>query len=161
MAWCPNNKRIACGFGDGTIQLFPVQKYYRLRTTWRPHSQPVTSLCFTSDSSLLASGSHDSTIRVFRVKNAREVTCLIHVFQVQSISFSPRDGGRYIVSCSSQSPVKVWDRGPSSDVPSFEWNEVGCPSLETLDHTNVVQFNHDQTCLGIGSTSGVHLYNVT
>ena len=57
---------------------------------------------------MLASGSHDSTIKLWDVKTSRErMTLRGHAGRVYSVAFSP--DGRLLASSSSDGTVRLWD----------------------------------------------------
>ena len=72
------------------------------------HSEPVNSLKFSPDGKILASGSDDSTIKIWDVENEKELRTLSgHSDNVMSISFSP--DGKTIASGSLDKTIKLWD----------------------------------------------------
>ncbi len=68
-AFSPDLKQIAAGFKDGTIRIWAVESGRDMQLL-TGHNGPVTSLAFGSDRTggLLASGSSDTTVRLWRVR---------------------------------------------------------------------------------------------
>ncbi len=63
------------------------------------HSKSVNSIAFSPDGKYLASGSADSTIKLWSVESQNEVITLQgHCYPVLSVAFSP--DGKYLASCS-------------------------------------------------------------
>lgn len=72
------------------------------------HSEAVNAIAFSPDSSLLASGSKDNTIRVWDVASGHCTGTLTgHTGEVRSVAFSP--GGARLASGSWDTTVRVWN----------------------------------------------------
>ncbi len=72
------------------------------------HSKDVTSVAFSPDGKTLASGSWDSTIKLWDVASGRELRTLRgHADGVSSVAFSP--DGRVLASASLDHTIKLWD----------------------------------------------------
>jgi WD40 repeat protein len=101
-------------------------------TALQGHSDFVSSVAFSPDSSRIASGSLDSTIRIWDSVTGNVVARLEgHRDQVRSVAFSP-DGTR-IVSASSDCTARIWDTTAGDLVHSLEGHKgmvtsvVFCP----------------------------------
>ena len=71
------------------------------------HEGGIRSLSFSSDGRYLASGSGDSTIRVWELESGREVARLSgHAGNVESVSFCPSN--RYLASGSLDGSIRIW-----------------------------------------------------
>jgi WD40 repeat protein len=72
------------------------------------HSGQVLTVAFSSDGSLLASGSDDKTIKLWNVASGRELRTLAgHSNAVESVAFSP--DGKLLASGSDDKTIKLWD----------------------------------------------------
>lgn len=79
----------------------------RLMTVLAGHTQSVTSVAFSADGTLLASGSEDKSVRVRKTQDGTLVWVFPkHAVSVTSVAFSP-DGGR-LASDGGGQTVVVW-----------------------------------------------------
>jgi WD40 repeat protein len=101
---------------QGEIKLWDVASGREVRTL-SGHTNWVTSVAFSPDGRLLASGSDDNTIKLWEVATGREVRTLSgHGWDVTSVAFSP--DGRLLASGSCggwglgvcvRGEIKLWD----------------------------------------------------
>ncbi|MFA5923750.1 MAG: WD40 repeat domain-containing protein [Methylococcaceae bacterium] len=68
-ALSPDGKHFAVGMGNGMALLWDLRTNPPSRRELSGHNGPVTAVAFSPDSSLLASGGHDTTIRLWNVAN--------------------------------------------------------------------------------------------
>jgi uncharacterized caspase-like protein/dipeptidyl aminopeptidase/acylaminoacyl peptidase len=72
------------------------------------HGKGVTSVAFSRDGRLLASGSSDNTIRIWDLATKRELRTMSgHSSNIESIDFSP--DGRLLASASDDGGTFLWD----------------------------------------------------
>ncbi len=108
LALSPVGDRFAVSDGTGAIYLGDARTLRRLGEL-RGHSQSVDALAFSHDGKLLASGSMDTTVRVWNVE-ARKLHGVLdkgHTKRVWSVAFSPK--GSLLLSASQDGTVGVWN----------------------------------------------------
>merc|ERR1711988_1496189 len=72
------------------------------------HSSDVYSVCYSPDGKTLASGSRDSTVRIWDVMSGECVHVLNgHSDEVDSVCYSP--DGKTLASGSNNKTVRIWD----------------------------------------------------
>jgi WD40 repeat protein len=113
----------------------------RLITTLSGHSSWVNSVTFSPDGQLLASGSGNSTIKLWDMETMKELRILKgHSADIRSVAFSP--DGQILASGSDDNTIKLWD--------VHNWKE-----LRTLEEhskaVNSVAFSPDGRILASGS----------
>ncbi|REJ95256.1 MAG: WD40 repeat domain-containing protein [Planctomycetota bacterium] len=113
VAFSPTAERLATG-GSGLVCLWdrdggagPVGM----------HSDGVSSLSFSRDGTMLASGSRDKTIRVWCARTLEQrIEFAGHAAGVTHVAFSPDDC--QLASCSYDGTVRIWDLDCESQVDS-------------------------------------------
>ena len=106
------------------------------------HGGGVTSVAFSPDGALLASGGEDNTVKLWNVQTHTNIATLEgHRDDVNSVSFSP--DGTLLASGSYDDTVKLWDVQTHANIATLE------------GHTGTVwsvSFSPDGTLLASGSS---------
>jgi WD40 repeat protein/uncharacterized caspase-like protein len=91
----------------GTVKLWDVTSGQEIGAL-QGHGKGVTSVAFSRDGRLLASGGTDNTIRIWDLATKQELRTLAgHSANIESIDFSP--DGRLLASASDDGGTFLWD----------------------------------------------------
>ena len=105
------------------------------------HGNLVSSVSFSPDGRILASGSHDRTVRLWNVETQQNIATFDeHTREVLSVSFSP--DGRILASGSWDGTIKLWDVETQQSVITLD---------EHTDVVSSVSFSSDGRTLASGS----------
>ncbi len=90
----------------------------KILKTFNGHSRSVESVCFSQNGKYIASGSSDSTIKIWNVESGEIVKTLFgHDNSVRSVCFSP--DGKLLASGSFDQTVKVWNSVNGDCIKTF------------------------------------------
>jgi WD40 repeat protein len=131
--WSPNNKYIASGSADMTVQVWDSTTGNTLQT-YRGHSDIVVSAEWSPNGMRIASSGNDRTVQVWdSITGGNVFTYRAHSNTVYDVAWSP-DGTR-IASCSWDNTVQIWNavtgtlhftyHGHSGYVFSVAWSPDG------------------------------------
>jgi len=132
-------------FSSIGLQIIPAQVVFE-------HGDAVLSVAFSPvDDTLLASGSVDSTVKLWEVVAQTDTATLEgHAAAVGSVAFSPN--GMLLASGSYDGTVKIWDVNALTDIATLDEGAVPITS---------VAFSPDGTTLASGAADGmVKLWDV-
>ncbi|MEW5857762.1 MAG: serine/threonine-protein kinase, partial [Cyanobacteriota bacterium] len=119
----------------------PKPQNWRCVRTLIGHSSWVRSIAISPDGQTLASGSDDSTIKLWQFGSDKVIHTLIgHSSWVYSVAFSP--DGQTLASGSGDSTIKLWQVGSGKLIRTF---------TEHLGEVYSVVFNSNRQALASGS----------
>lgn len=97
---------------------------YRLSETLTGHEGEVTSVAFSSDGRLLASGGVDRTVKIWEVSTRKlQRTLTGHKNYVVAVAFSP--DGDLLASGSTDNTIKIWDVSSGSLLQTLDGDALG------------------------------------
>ncbi|MBU2509966.1 caspase family protein [bacterium] len=138
IAFSPNGRFVATGDWIGIIRLIDLDtgkviKYLeglsgqvigmtdnagKLTKIHKSHHDQIDSVAFSPDGRFLVSGSRDQTVKLWDVREAKEITTFNgHLAGVNSVAFSP--DGRFVASASTDSTTKLWDITSKKEIVSM------------------------------------------
>ena len=152
VVFSPDGTLLASGADgpDGTIRLWDVARRQEIATL-EGHADWVSSVSFSLDGGLLASGSFDNTIRLWDVASRQEIATFAgHAGWVQSVAFS--FDGALLASGSDDNTIKLWDVASRQEIATF---------AEHTNFVNSVSFSSNGVLLASGSSDGtIKLWDV-
>ena len=163
LAFSPNSDIIAAGDFDGTVKLLSTEKKKQIASLVGHKLAPsditepgsVLTLAFSPDGETLASGSRDTTIRLWNTKTKyHKVTLTGHSGRVTTVVFSS-DGktiasGATYTHWSSDSSIRLWDAKTGKHLRTIE--------TPTLVHR--LAFSPDnETLASISGNNAIHIWN--
>src|SRR5262249_47806962 len=129
LVYSPDGKTIASGSLDATIRLWNSETGKQIRQIKVVTgldlngfvSGGVHSLAFSSDGIMLASGCHDSSIRIWNARSGELITqCKGHEREIFALFVFP--DSRSIASCSRDRTIRLWDTRTGR-----QFHQIDCP----------------------------------
>ena len=128
----------------------PLQTFYG-------HEKGVRTVAFSTDDKRIASGSADTTIRLWDVVSGAHLNTLTgHSDSVNSVVFSPN--GKSIASGSSDETIRLWDAVNGTHLNTLRGHSKCVNSVAfSLDSTCIASGSNDNTIRLWDAVNGAHL----
>ncbi len=125
------------------------------------HEDYIACLAYSPDGKIIASGSHDQTVRLWDVKTGKHIRTLTgHQDNITFLSFSP--DGSTLISVSSDMTINFWDITSGQLKLPFAIQGVLSDKIERKEKINRTFFSPDQSVLiTAGESRTIHLWDTT
>ncbi len=142
LAFSCDSKILAFNLG-GIIKLWDVVTMQEIQT-FKGHTELITSLSFSSDSTIMASASWDNTIKLWDLRSREELKTLKgHSYKVNSIAFSPDN--KILASGSDDKTIKFWEVSTGIELKTFAINEYSIYSVMFSPDGKILASKSDKT----------------
>jgi eukaryotic-like serine/threonine-protein kinase len=145
LAFSADGRYLAAALDNGRVAVAHLSEIPRRITIHPLHTSAVLSLAWSPDSSILASGSADTTAKVWDVTTWRLERRLLHSDAVNGVAWDPT-GRELLATACSDGSVNIWDVNSSARtiygrhggaVTSLAWGPMGLAS-GSADSTIIV-----------------------
>ena len=125
-AFTRDGRRMATGRIDNGVDIYRRQERLYEKEREDPlakHTAPVTTVAFSADGTMLATGGGDDAIILWDTETWEEITTLRgHHARIGALAFTPDPGPPQILSASWDGTIRIWDAGPApAPAQFFPW----------------------------------------
>lgn len=117
---------------------------WKLEYQLKRHSAPINCIDISPDMTILASASTDGSVGFTNFQTRQTNYCQNHGDPVYGVSFSPNS--QYLISCSNNGKVILWDCKENEEIGSFKAHELTIRSVcWSPDGKYIATSSNDQT----------------
>ena len=113
LALSPNGRYLAAALDNGNVAITSLQETPRRVAIHHMHTATVLSVAWSQDSTMLATGSADTTAKVWDAATEHIEHVLPHSGAVNGIAWEPTNTGR-LATASADGSVYIWDVNSSA-----------------------------------------------
>jgi hypothetical protein len=149
LAFAPTSKLLAMGGGlpsqDGEIKVFEVETGKLVTEIKNGHSDTVFGVCFSPDSTKLATGAADKFVKVFEIPSGKFLKSFEgHTHHVLDVAW--KADGKLLASAGADNAIKVWDYEKGEQIRTLAGHAKQVTRLLFLGKTSeIVTCSGDQT----------------
>ncbi|OKH42713.1 hypothetical protein NIES2101_32545 [Calothrix sp. HK-06] len=118
-------------------------KTQQLLHTLQGHNKPVTSVAFSPDGQILATGSDDKTIKLWNQDYKEIYTLVEHQHVVKSVAFHPN--GEILGSGSWDKTIRLWDVTTGKEVAVLTGHKLQVSAVTFSGDGNLASASFDKT----------------
>jgi WD40 repeat protein len=108
VVFCPGRRQLCGGLADGSVQIWNTA-YEAAWMILKDHKDTLSSVGCSCDGGQIATGSYDTTVRIWDVATGRQIRCLLgHADGVRNVAYGEKDG-RPVLRSASDTTVRIWD----------------------------------------------------
>ncbi len=112
------------------------EEQWQLTDTLTSHSESVYSVSFSPDGQILASASHDQTIKLWNVPSRKSFSTLTGHLWVYDVAFN--HDGKLLASANGDHTVKLWDVDTSLELQTLEAHTGNVAAVVFVPNTQMV-----------------------
>ncbi len=142
VSFSPDGSTLAVG-ADGTVKLWDVATQQDIGAL-PGHTQRVSSLSFSRDGKILASGAWDGTVKLWDVATGVSFGTLVHTSMVRSVSIS--SDGTTLASGTTAGTAELWDISQLDELRE---------SITPVEFADINLANKARTALGVPAGAAI------